>query len=285
MSYGWYEGDQCNVQISGDECSNLGVNSYGYVARVNTEFQKAGVRGVSILVASGDSGTNGRTDPDCSYPQLRPDYPSSSPYVTSVGATELVNQQPLSSQPALCQQVGGCAASGTEQAVSYQISMFASGGGFSNVATQPQYQMGVVTNYLRSGVKLPPASYFNQTSRGFPDVAAIGHNCLTLISGQPEMVGGTSCAAPIFASIASLLNHASNKKSGKNLGFLNPLLYQMQAADPTTFTDIVTGNNLCTEDGCSPSCKGFYAAKGWDPVTGLGTPNFPSMLKYVNNLP
>jgi tripeptidyl-peptidase-1 len=283
VSYAWYEGDQCNVQISGNECSSLGVNSYGYVARVNTEFQKAGVRGVSIMVASGDSGANGRTDPDCQYPALRPDYPSSSPYVTSVGGTELINQQPLATQPSLCQQVGGCAGSGTEQAVSYAISNFASGGGFSNVAPQPAYQKGVVTNYLRSGVKLPPASYFNQTSRGFPDVSAIGHNCLTLISGQPEMVGGTSCAAPIFAGLMSLLNQASNIKSGKNLGFLNPLLYQMQAADPTTFTDIVTGNNLCTEDGCSPSCKGFLAAKGWDPVTGLGTPVFSSMLKYVQN--
>jgi len=283
MSYAWSEKDQCNSGISGQACASLGVDSYGYVRLVNTEFQKMGLRGVSVLVASGDSGTNGRTDASCTVPELRPDYPACSPYVTSVGGTELVNAKPLATQPQLCRRFSvGCASTGTENAVSFPISNFASGGGFSNVATQPAYQTDVVNGYLASGVKLPPASYFNAKGRAFPDVAGLGHNCLCLISQTIEPVGGTSCASPIFSGLVSLLNGASVAKTGKTLGFLNPLLYQMYAADKTTFTDVTKGDNLCTEAGCSPNCKGFLATPGWDPVTGLGTPNYDAMLKYIN---
>jgi tripeptidyl-peptidase-1 len=281
VSYAWWEGDQCNPGISGDACSQMGVDSYGYAIRVNTEFMKSGARGVSILVASGDSGTNGRTDPDCSIPKLRPDFPACSPYVTSVGATELVNAQALQPAPAICSNFGGCAKSGTEQAVSYRISSYASGGGFSNTGGMPSYQKTAVANYLKSGVTLPPASYFNTSGRAFPDIAALGHQCVVVQNGYPEGVGGTSCAAPIVGGLFSLLNQYSFKKSGKPLGFLNPLIYQMFTAQPNIFQDITVGDNKCTEDGCSSGCKGFLAAKGWDPVTGVGTPNYQQILKYL----
>lgn len=53
MSYGWNEEDQCEDGIGEAECNNLGVNSKQYVTRVNTEFQKIGLRGVSLFSASG----------------------------------------------------------------------------------------------------------------------------------------------------------------------------------------------------------------------------------------
>lgn len=65
------------------------------------------------------------------------------------------------------------------------------------------------------------------------------------------------------------------------LGFLNPLLYKMAAACPNCFNDITTGDNICTEDGCSSSCYGFTCTKGWDPVSGLGSPHYPNMLNYI----
>lgn len=43
--------------------------------------------------------------------------------------------------------------------------------------------------------------------------------------------------------------------------------------------DIVHGNNL----GCGTD--GFLTAAGWDPVTGLGTPDYPKMLDFFLNLP
>ena len=58
----------------------------------------------------------------------------------------------------------------------------------------------------------------------------------------------------------------------------------MAAQAPDTFHDIVDGDNLCSRDYCGPECKGFVAAKGWDPVTGLGSPNAAKMEAYVNQL-
>lgn len=59
----------------------------------------------------------------------------------------------------------------------------------------------------------------------------------------------------------------------------------MAAECSDCFTDVTVGDNKCTEDGCKPECQGFVATKGWDPVTGLGTPNYAAMKKYVLSLP
>jgi len=80
------------------------------------------------------------------------------------------------------------------------------------------------------------------------------------------------------------LNTITVAKTGKPLGFLNPFLYQMWAACPQCSTDIVVGDNICPEEFCGPGCKGYITAKGWDPVTGLGTPRVDAMEAYVNQL-
>jgi len=130
---------------------------------------------------------------------------------------------------------------------------------------------------------LPPASYFNTSGRAFPDIAANGHNALIIDGGAAEAVGGTSQSAPIIAAVFALLNVAQIEKTGKPFGFLNPFLYKMAHDDYSTFTDITVGDNKCTEDGCGSSCTGYLCTTGWDPVTGMGTPNFPNILKYVQN--
>jgi tripeptidyl-peptidase-1 len=280
VSYGWSEMDQC--EINPVECTGT---SQDYVTAVNNEFLKIGVTGVSILISSGDSGANGRTDPDCSLPYLKPDYPAASPFVTAVGATQMINPVcGLKNPPPICASTGyDCFSGGDEVAVSYDVASFASGGGFSMYAAQPAWQKTAVSKYLKSGVALPPASYYNSTNRAYPDVAAIG-NAVLIDQGGAELVGGTSCSSPEFAAIVGVLNHYSMKATGKPLGFLNPLLYQIAANTPSAFHDITVGDNKCTEDGCSSSCQGFMCAKGWDPVTGLGTPNTATLIKAVETV-
>ena len=112
-------------------------------------------------------------------------------------------------------------------------------------------------------------------SRGYPDVAAIGENLPTVIDGTLELAYGTSASAPIFASIVTLLNEARIAVGKGPLGFLNPMLYQ----NPDAFNDITAGSNW----GCWT--KGFTAVPGWDPVTGLGTPNFEKLRDVVLALP
>lgn len=283
ISYGWDEEAQCQNGIGGSECRRLGVDNAKYVQRVNVEFQKVGIRGITLICASGDSGANGRTDGFCSEDHLNPVFPAASPYITSVGATQISaasGRANLPNPPSGCSG-RACASAGTEECVSFSQAHFASGGGFSDIAPTPTYQKAAVAAYLNSGVALPPTSYFNVKGRGFPDVSAFGSQVLIMTRGSIEPVGGTSAASPIFAGVVALLNDHVVSKTGKPLGFVSPLLYKMAAEHPATFTDVTVGDNICTESGCHSSCKGFKAAKGWDPVSGLGTPVYPEMLQYV----
>jgi len=288
ISYGWNEEDQCENGIGAQECTALGVDSKGYARRVNIEFQKIGLRGLSLFSASGDSGANGRTDPSCTEDHLNPPFPAASPFITSVGATQISDasgQANLPGQgPPGCQG-RSCASGGVEQAVSFDQARFASGGGFSWVAPTPDYQKTAVASYLSSGVKLPtPATMFNAQGHGFPHIAALGSQVLIESQGTIEPVGGTSASSPIVAGIFTLLNDYVNTNTGRPLGFVSPLIFKMGASCPKCFTDITVGDNICTENGCSPGCQGFLCTKGWDPVTGWGTPVYPEMLKFVKTM-
>jgi len=64
------------------------------------------------------------------------------------------------------------------------------------------------------------------------------------------------------------------------LGFLNTFLYQNSQA----FTDITKGNDKVGRMG-EPLEYGYDCAKGWDPVTGLGTPDFTKLLASVLAVP
>jgi len=282
VSYGWSEMDQCDIDPV--ECTGT---SQDYVVAVNNEFMQIGLTGVSILISSGDSGANGRTDPDCSLTYLKPDYPAASPYVTAVGATQINNPVcALTTPPAICASSGwDCFSGGDEVAVSFDVAYFASGGGFSVYAAQPAWQQAAVKGYLASKtITFPPSTYFNASNRAYPDVAAIGNAVMIVDSGEAELVGGTSCSSPEFAAIVGILNHYAIKKSGKPLGFLNPLLYQIAASTPSAFHDITVGDNICTEDGCTAGCQGFYCTTGWDPVTGLGSPNVQNLITAVQSV-
>jgi len=286
MSWGWPEPFQC--QIDATNCGKS--SSYDYVNRLNVEFQKIGLSGITLVAASGDTGAPGDGNPGCDDPKspnatdpLSTIFPGASPWVLSVGATMLeadAESEYVLAEPPICKKYK-CANVSTEAVCTYPGALITSGGGFSDVSPVPSYQSAVVNAYFASGVTLPPADTFNKSNRGFPDVAALGHNYLINAAGYTP-VDGTSCSSPVVAGIIALLNSARLNNNKPPLGFVAPVLYAAYAADPTTFTDITTGNNKCTESCCSKI--GYEATKGWDPVTGLGTPQFPKLLKYVQSL-
>ena len=94
-------------------------------------------------------------------------------------------------------------------------------------------------------------------------------------NGMPVLIGGTSASAPVFAAILNRINEERIAVGKSTVGFVNPTLY----ANPQVLHDITVGNN----SGCGT--PGFFAAKGWDPVTGLGTPNYKAMLSLYMGLP
>jgi tripeptidyl-peptidase-1 len=143
-----------------------------------------------------------------------------------------------------------------------------SSGGFSNYFAAPSYQSTQVKSYI-SGLGTTYSGKYNATGRGFPDVAAFGENVQIYSGGENGAVGGTSCASPIFASTIGLINDRLIAAGKPALGFLNPWLYSTASS---ALNDITSGSN----PGCNTN--GFSAKAGWDPVTGLGSPNFAKLL-------
>ncbi len=215
---------------------------------------------------------------------MQPSYPASSRFITSIGATAVVasnHTQPLGTPPPICSMSGcNCSTSIYEQAaMSSNEATFDTGGGFSSWIQQPGYQQAAVERYLSSGVPLPDKGAWNPKNRGFPDMAAVGSNVAVVGSNMVELVAGTSCSCPIVAAMMTVLNQDRLNAGKTPLGFFNQILYQMADEAPATLTDIVDGTN---GNGC-PNLA-FQATKGWDPLTGLGSPVFSEIRKYVAQL-
>jgi subtilase family serine protease len=280
ISWGWSEFQQCQSGLGA--CPN--ITSSQYVHRVNMEYVKMGLRGVSVMVASGDAGAPGRTNEGCDEASgVSPVFPGSSPYITSVGATYVVPSQSSSLnvwETPLCQQYG-CVNGTKELPTNFAVTGWTTGGGFGAFGeTRPTWQDAVVKGYLSSGAKM--AANFSRNGRGYPDVATVGHNCPVVMGGSLGAVDGTSCSSPVFAGLVALLNDHQVTLGKAKLGFVNPVLYKMWADDPSIFTDITEGNNWCTEMQCCDPSLGFEATKGWDPVSGLGTPNYGRMVEWLD---
>lgn len=220
-----------------------------YAYKICNLFMQLGARGVSVLFSSGDSGPGDvcvRVSDN--KPYFQPTFPAGCPYVTSVGATT---------------------DTGPERGISF------SSGGFSSLHHRPAYQDAAVSTYLKS-IGNTYAPFFNASNRGFPDIAAQGNNFLIFDKGRAAQLAGTSASAPVVAGVVALLNAARRSKGLSPLGFLNPWLYNNTAA----LNDITTGaGEGCTNTTYFASPALWNATAGWDPVTGLGTPNFPALLE------
>jgi tripeptidyl-peptidase-1 len=255
--------DWCNQITNLDNSPLIHSVSYGnderqqssdaFMFSANTAFMKAGAQGLSILFASGDQGVCGREG--CgglfSARRFKPDFPAASPYITAVGGTDFLTY-----------------AVGEEQAWS------AGGGGFSDTFDIPPYQADAVAAYkARADANLPDQSYWNNTGRGYPDVAALGgqKTSYCVRASLFEGVAGTSASCPVVAGIFAKLNGLRLAAGQPALGFLNPFIYQ----NPQAFFDVKHGMNNANNP------YGFTAVEGWDAATGFGTPNYEELAKAV----
>ncbi|KAF8258883.1 subtilisin-like protein [Lactarius quietus] len=223
-----------------------------YTKAVCDLFAQLGARGVSVFFPSGDEGVgaskNCKANDGSGRVQFVPEWPSS----CIVGGTQ-----------------GGT----TDQHP--EVAARISGGGFSNHFPRPIYQNPAVPTFLK-GIGNQYEGLYNSAGRGIPDVAAQVINYFFIERGKGYQMDGTSCATPTVAAIFSLLNDYLLSKGRKPLGFLNPWLYGLGVVG---MNDIKSGSN----PGCGT--EGFSAVAGWDPVTGLGTPDFlnlKAIIDYMN---
>jgi len=229
-----------SISWGSGESGSAGYNM-ALLQRTNTEFQKMGAQGISVLVASGDDGPGNTGTFTCR--KFDATWPAVSPWVTAVGGTYIE---------------GGVEAAWGD-----------SGGGFSNVFGRASYQSAAVEAYL-SQEGLPDEKYWNKTGRAIPDVSALATNYQVVSGGSTASVSGTSAATPVFAAIIALVNDERLASGKTPLGFLNPALYKLGSVG----YDVVSGSNKAS--GCK---TGFPATKGWDAVTGLGTPLYADLAK------
>jgi len=230
---------------------NVWTTSYGFneqdldasiTGTVCNAYMQFGARGTSIFMSSGDGGVGGSQPTTCTV--FVPTFPSTCPFVTSIGATTGFSP---------------------ETAASF------SSGGFSNFFAQPAYQSAAVNGFL-AGLGSTYQGLFNPGGRAFPDISAQGTNIPIVFGPEIGLVAGTSCSTPITASIVALLNDQLISQGKAPVGFLNPLIYANGGA---AFTDITAGDN----PGCGTN--GFNATVGWDPVTGFGTSVFSQFQALV----
>jgi len=247
-------------------------------------FISAANNGVTVLASSGDNGTAEiKKSPVAKGGSLIPrptvGWPASDPLVTGIGGTYLCTDPNNTTSrvvdstdpPAKCQAFPGQA----------EVGWTFAGGGFSEVFSKPDYQN-----------TLPAGSTAIGSQRGVPDVAlqaSAGTGALVYLTLPPDGlsgllcgdvpcstgwydIGGTSLSCPQWAGLVAL----ADQINGGGLGLINPALYKI-GADPTRyasdFFDITTGNNTA-----DPSVMGYPATPGWDPITGLGTPNAANLV-------
>jgi len=248
-------------------------------------FQHAAANGVTVLGSSGDGGSaNTEKTPvgqgGSTIPVPTVEWPASDPLVTGVGGTYLCTDATATNgrivdsvnPPVNCQNNSGQA----------EVGWIDSGGGFSHVFAKPTFQS-----------TLPAGSTFTGSMRGVPDIALQasartgalvyitlpndGNSGLICPGGAPCStgwydIGGTSLSCPQWAGLVAI----AAQSKGHGLGPINQALYTL-AANPTTyandFFDVTVGNNQA-----DPSVTGYTASPGWDPVTGLGTPNAANLI-------
>lgn len=213
---------------------------------LNNTFYEAALRGITVIGASGDHGAfNG-----LQYPNVN--VPTNNPFVLGCGGTTVAIQNGQLIQNIVWnEQMSG--------------SMVGTGGGYSQRVTIPSYQQRASAIYLNNN---PQFLRFNpHNGRAIPDIsanAAMASAYSIVFNGQWTKMGGTSLSTPLWAALVARLNQAL----GYQLGFFNSLLYQLEGSN--AFFPVPQGNN------------GLYiAAYGWDPCTGLGSPNGQALLSAI----
>ena len=246
-------------------------------------FKAAAANGVTVLGSSGDGGSaNSKKTPvgkgGSTIPVPTVEWPASDPLVTGVGGTYLCTDATNTTARVLDNVSPPVNCQGQPEE---EVAWIASGGGFSHVFARPAYQD-----------TLPAGSTAIGSARGVPDIglqASARTGALVYLTLPPDGnsglicgtapcstgwydIGGTSLSCPQWAGLVAI----AAQIHGGGLGLINPALYEL-ASNPTTyaedFFDVTTGNNQA-----DPSVPGYTATPGWDPITGLGTPNAANLV-------
>jgi len=228
--------------------SELGY-SQQEIIELNNVFHEAALKGITVVGASGDHGAYNNKQ----YANVN--VPVNFKHVLGCGGTKLeaVNDKIMSE---------------TVWNESTPQSQIGTGGGFSQRVSQPKYQQEATQNYIQRFPQFEP--YSRAGGKGIPDVAANAADAsgyAIFFEGNWAEIGGTSLATPLWAALIARMN----QNLGYNLGFINPQLYELIGS--SAFNQVLEGNNNL-----------YVAASGWNPCTGLGTPDGQKLMEAIESL-
>ena len=209
-------------------------------------WQQMAAQGQSFFNASGDNDA---------YTGLI-SFPGDSTNITQVGGTTLTTS--------------GASGPWVAETVWNWGNGIGSGGGISTQYPIPSWQTNINMT----------ANQGSTTMRNTPDVALTADQVYVRADGANYNVGGTSCAAPLWAGFTALVNQQAAATGEPAVGFINPAVDAIGSGPNYTacFHDITTGNNT---SGSSPNK--FHAVSGYDLCTGWGTPNGQSLINALAN--
>jgi kumamolisin len=214
---------------------------------LSNAFQDAAIQGVTVCIASGDTGTDSKVGDGNAHVQ----YPASDPWVLSIGGTTIGNVSESSFDEYVWNDIFFGSIPG------------ATGGGISDYFSKPSYQ---------NGADVPASLNNGRIGRGVPDVAANASpnsGYPLFVDGSSSTGNGTSASAPLWAGLIAVINAAL----GRNVGFVNPHLY---ALGSTAFRNI-SGAPGPVDNGLN-GVAGYRAGSSWDACTGWGSPNGVALL-------
>ncbi|HEY1499601.1 MAG TPA: choice-of-anchor D domain-containing protein [Acidobacteriaceae bacterium] len=244
-----------------DTLTNEGVSA-GLLSTVSDAFMDAALQGVTICIASGDTGASSKVggNPGAWSKPFGPDhkahvqFPGSSPWVLAVGGTTIGNVSGLNFDEYVW----------NDPSSADPRQWGTTGGGVSAFFSKPSYQ---------SAAGIPVSLYNGKAGRGVPDVAgnASANAAYSGIfeGGSASSGNGTSASSPLWAGLIAVLNGAL----GLNVGFVNPVIYALGSG---VFRDIVPGAGPANNDNAGVT--GYPAGVGWDACTGWGSPRGKALL-------
>ena len=228
-------------------------------------FEQAAEKGITVFASAGDSGAS-QFNCDGTGPILSVGIPASDPMVTGVGGTTLAADINGKYQGETAWTEGLFTTCNPPDSDDINCS----GGGFSTLYDRPFYQVGVPgTEHGHRGV--PDVSYNAGVNGGVLTHCGICNVLNGFLANDPTIFfifGGTSAGSPQWAGLTTLGDQLAHRR----LGFINPALYRISEIPglyQTAFHDVTMGDN----DVADLNGEGYNAHRGWDPVTGLGTPN------------
>lgn len=258
------------ISISLGVCEPAYSEHLIYRRAMDSIFAVAGGAGISVLVAAGDTGSSGcriETETENTALPIRTvSLPSSSPYVTAVGGTNLR----LSAKNRISSEI-----------VWNDWPKLAGGGGGGVSLLSPRrpwWQQGPALKRFGIGRVVPDIAALADVFPGYAYFCT-SPGCAKLPQATPgwTSIGGTSAATPLMASGVVLADQFAAEHGQRPLGFLNPLLYRFGNRPKSrrgVFRDVTKGNNdlgaLLPENvggghslGCCGARPGYDWASGW----------------------